>query len=393
MDKNKTREFNGPYIGVFNNHTAFPLGGIGAGMMCLEGTGCLNHLSLRHHPELYNEPGIFSVLTINGERNVSKILEGPVQDWKIYGPRNDSGSGSGGKNYGLPHCTDAELQVRFPFANVSLTDKESPLTVSLTAWSPFIPGSSDESSLPVAALEYTFLNKSEQQIHAVYSFHTPNFMKIGENDRGIDATENGVVLHQEGSPDHPDHEGYFSINLPDEKPKINCAWFRGGWFDPLTMIWKDIQTGECPEKPAIENGDPSPGASLYVPFNLDAGEEKKIVVMLCWYVPKSDIRFEHANEKSQNNCDDGCDCAPIETEKYRPWYTEKFKNIQEVSDYWRNNYSSLRSQTETFSNCFYDSTLPLSPGKPYPFHVITWTGKALPWAYRYHRELFAERRR
>ena len=25
--------------------------------------------------------------------------------------------------------------------------------------------------------------------------------------------------------------------------KVNCAWFRGGWYDSLTMAWKDVQEG------------------------------------------------------------------------------------------------------------------------------------------------------
>ena len=37
-----TREFNGPYHGDFLNQIAFPMGGIGAGMICLEGNGALS---------------------------------------------------------------------------------------------------------------------------------------------------------------------------------------------------------------------------------------------------------------------------------------------------------------------------------------------------------------
>src|SRR6266568_4059015 len=33
------RAFNGPYTGEHLHHVAFPLGGIGAGMVCLEGAG------------------------------------------------------------------------------------------------------------------------------------------------------------------------------------------------------------------------------------------------------------------------------------------------------------------------------------------------------------------
>src|SRR5204862_4949004 len=54
------REFNSPYTGTHLNQVAFPLGGIGAGMICLEGTGALSHLSLRNRPDVYNEPCVFA---------------------------------------------------------------------------------------------------------------------------------------------------------------------------------------------------------------------------------------------------------------------------------------------------------------------------------------------
>ena len=45
------RTYNGSYTGEHLNHVAFPLGGIGAGMFCLEGTGALSHVSLRGRAE------------------------------------------------------------------------------------------------------------------------------------------------------------------------------------------------------------------------------------------------------------------------------------------------------------------------------------------------------
>src|SRR5262245_2165970 len=58
------RHFNSEYSGDYLNHVAFPLGGIGAGMLCLEGTGALSHLSLRNRPEVYNEPCVFAAVAL-----------------------------------------------------------------------------------------------------------------------------------------------------------------------------------------------------------------------------------------------------------------------------------------------------------------------------------------
>jgi len=145
------RAFNSPYTGVQLDHVAFPLGGIGAGMICLEGTGALSHVSLRNRPEIYNEPCVFAAIALKGEKKIARVLEGPVPARKIFGPPG-TGNGAGGATYGLPRFERAAFQTRFPFGSVTLTDPQVPIEVELTGWSPFEPGDADNASLPVAAL-------------------------------------------------------------------------------------------------------------------------------------------------------------------------------------------------------------------------------------------------
>ena len=117
-------------------------------------------------PDIFNEPLMFAALHVKGVPNGARILEGPVPPWKVFFPwgkqHRGAGSGSRGKNYGLPHCAHAEFQARFPFGTVRLDDPHLPLAVEVTGWSPFTPGDADSSSLPVAALEYRFKNESDR---------------------------------------------------------------------------------------------------------------------------------------------------------------------------------------------------------------------------------------
>jgi len=46
------RMFNTIYEGEYLNRVAFPIGGIGAGMVCLEGTGAISHVSVRNKPDV-----------------------------------------------------------------------------------------------------------------------------------------------------------------------------------------------------------------------------------------------------------------------------------------------------------------------------------------------------
>src|SRR5580700_198485 len=63
---NGGRSFNGPYDGEHLDQVAFPMGGIGAGMICLEGSGALTTFSVHNRPELTSEPKIFAAVAIRG---------------------------------------------------------------------------------------------------------------------------------------------------------------------------------------------------------------------------------------------------------------------------------------------------------------------------------------
>ncbi len=339
-------DYNGSYTGECLNHVAFPLGGIGAGMICMEGTGALSHVSLRNHPDVFNEPLVFAAISIRGARPVARVLEGPVPGRKLYG-RPGTGNGAGGTSYGLPRFDSATFAARFPFCTISLEEKAMPLEVEITGWSPFEPGSADESSLPVAGLEYRFTNKTRLPVEAVFSFNARNFMPIGGNESAVRPMQGGFILWGGAPKDRPWEEGAFSAAVSDPEAKVNYAWFRGGWWDPLTMAWKDVEQGACFDRPPVREGGASPGASLFVPFTLAPGATKTICLRLAWYSGETNLRA-------------GKDAKGAEGDpgKHRPWYAGKFSDINSVSFYWRDHYDALRQKAERFRKCFFDSTLP-----------------------------------
>jgi uncharacterized protein (DUF608 family) len=339
----------GEYSGARLNRVAFPLGGMGAGMICLEGTGALSHFSLRHRPEVFNEPCTFAAISVKGPTRVARVVEGPVPGWKLFG-RPGTGNGAGGTSFGLPRFREAHFRTRFPFGLVALRDPEVPLEVEITGWSPFEPGDADNASLPVAALEYRFTNKSAAPIEAVFSWNARNFMAIRGNPEAVRPAPGGFELWGGPGKDTPFDEGAFSATVDDPAVKVNHAWFRGGWFDPLTIAWKDIAAGASYERPPVTEGEPSPGATLFVPLTLAPGASKTVVLRLAWYVGQTTLRV-------------GRDPQPPAPEQgvsgtYRPWYTGRFRNLGEVAAYWREHYGELRRRTQRFSDCFYDTTLP-----------------------------------
>ncbi|MDN5204271.1 GH116 family glycosyl hydrolase [Fulvivirgaceae bacterium BMA10] len=346
------RVFNGPYKGDNLNRVAFPIGGIGAGMFNMEGTGGISHMSIRNSPDVFNQPQTFGAIHIKGVKNGTKVLEGPLQDWKKFGQhgRDALSSARGGafKGFGLPRFKSATFDARFPFGEVKLIDSDIPVQVEIKGWSPFVPTDEDNSSLPVGAFEYTFKNTSGSRMEAVFSWNASNFMGIGKGNR-IASIRNGFVLEQPENQESPTEQGAFAAFVPGENVTVDHSWFRGGWFDSLSIAWEKISRGDTSSK--TPRAKDAPGASLYVPFTLDAGGEKTIRLLFAWYVPNTDIRLGGKGE-----CQPASSCS--ESDTYKPWYAGKFANIQEVADYWKNNYEHLNQKSRTFTNAFYNATLP-----------------------------------
>jgi uncharacterized protein (DUF608 family) len=346
------RVYNGLYYGQFLNRVAFPIGGMGAGMVCLEGTGALSHVSVRNKPQVFNEPHTYAALCLKAKPNVAKVLEGPIPAWKIFGSPG-TGNGAAGSSFGLPRFSQATFLARFPFGTVTLKDPRICLEVEVTGWSPFVPGRADASSLSVGGLEYHFKNPTSNSVDAVFSFNSKNFMATQRDGHSILPIRNGFVLSQKESQDRPFDKGAFAVFVDDNNAVVDHCWFKGGWWDSVTLTWRNIQEAVLLENPPPAG--PSPGASLFVPFTLKPAKQKTIRVMLTWYVPETDIRY---GKDPKIISQSGSSRRYEGPSTYKPWYTGKFADIYELAEYWRANYDALRHKSELFRDTFYDTTLP-----------------------------------
>ena len=360
------RSYNTAYKGEYLNRVAFPVGGLGAGMFCMEGTGAISHISVRNKPEIFNEPGMFAAISVKGIKNGAKLLEGPVPDWKKFG-QQDAGNGSGGATTGLPHFRSASFTVKFPFGYLDISDADLPFKVMVTGWSPFIPTDDDNSGLPVGSMEYKFTNTGKTTAEAVFSFNSKNFLKIDQGKNSIRSIQNGFILSEAGTNEKP-YKTDFAIFTDDEATVVDHCWFRGGWWDPLTMAWNTVKNGEAKAVAPVDKD--APGASLFIPFTIAPGKEKTIRVMMAWYTPDSEQTYGKMGERKENcDPDSGCCNSPsdISLDKYdkdfngkfyKPWYSSRFKSIEEVAAYWKKQYDVLKKNSTLFKNAFYASSLP-----------------------------------
>ena len=321
---------------------------MGAGMFCVEGSGAFSNLSLRHHPQIGSEPMMFAALKLANPATPGRLLQGPVPEWKILGtPR--AGNGARGSLMGFPRFEAATLEARFPFATLTLSHADIPLECQLMAWSPFLPGNADDSSLPLAVLEYGFENQTSHAVEAVFSFHCENVMATGDGGDAVEAIDGGFALLQSCSADAAAGAGAMSVTCLGPEPAVDCSWFRGGWYDTRTMLWSAIEDGQLLNRPPPDDGS-SPGGSLYVPICLAAEASVRITVLVCWHVPASELH------SGQNPV--GEDCCDGSSSTHVPWYAGRFESLYQITEYAHLNYDRLRRDSVRFRDCFYDTTLP-----------------------------------
>jgi len=357
----KGHQYNGPYEGEYNNRISYPIGGLGTGTFCVEGTGAISNMNIRYRNEMQFEPCMFAAICVKGEEDGCLVVEGQVPDWKKFGqPLSTKGYGG---SWGFPRFKDCSFEDRFPFGTIHMSDDLLKVDASLTVWNPFIPTDEDNSSLPVAGFEYTFRNKYKKDIDVVFTYSAQNFIDIRRGGFHISPMANGFVLNQEPTPGEPWNEGRFAIWTDNDDTKVDCCWFRGLSFDPITMAWNDICEGRMRENPEMPG---AAGATLSVPLHIKAGGTAKVRLMMAWYYPQSPVRegLEALPEDvpSAPACDEfgnpSAYLAPYQSDRHRPWYAGRFASISEVTDYWTSQYDELREKTCLFTDALYESTLP-----------------------------------
>jgi uncharacterized protein (DUF608 family) len=358
--KGPQRTFKGDQL----QQIAFPLGGIGAGCLHIGGAGNFQDFCLFNAPAFGHSPMTFAAVHCREQgkkEGLLRVLEGPVQKAHIYNQGRFGNGGLAAGHEGLPHMETAQFKGEFPFAQVKLKDRDLPLAVEIEAYSPFIPGDDLASGLPAAFVAYKLRNRGRRQLAVQFSFNaqypTPGDLH-GQNASDLVGHE---VRHRR-------EEGaaglYFDSDLPaDDARKVSiavvsprreqqadCAWFRGGWFDALTMLTNDLLAGKLKSasrsQPTLTDGRARYGATLFWDLALAPGEVCSIPLVYCWHVGNSELSY------GQTPTDD-C-CAPT----YRPFYATRFDDAWAVARHCLESHDALQERTRRFHRALFGSTLP-----------------------------------
>ena len=376
--KTESKIYNGPYEGERLNRVAFPLGGIGAGMVCLEGTGALSHVSLRHRPEVYQSPPFLPRCTWGGRTPpaCSRALTGVEAFFPWESGFGSSGNGLGGKTHGLPRfarcCSGRAFR-----SDASRWRIAMPVTAGIEGWSPFVPGDADASSLPVAALNTASPTRPLSTIEAVYSFHARNFMAIRKRPEAPEPRHNAVLATEERL--RPLAMPAWTRGRGSRAPSAPVAGRSGmwastspgsaaAWFDPFSVALEDDRCGTAcrPTRFAgTPRGKPSPGGSLYVPFRLAPGEENDDS-------PAAGLACAGDRPPLGQGCRRAATrLAAVMAPIARTAVQASSALVREPLPRHRGGHAligasattGLRTESAAFADCFYDTTLPAEVGR------------------------------
>ena len=347
---------------------AMPMGGIGAGCVCLNGHGGLQDFSMRNKPSVTALPDGhgdtvetgFALLSILGEQRVTRLVEGPLPPEKLYDQALQAQGYRKGGSEGLPRFQSCEFRARYPFGEARLSDPAVPLRVSVTGWNPFIPGDDVASGLPCAILEYSFSNDTAEAVDFEFSFHASN-PAIGAE--GWPGTRNAPLPEGDGikffntDGRFSETRGTGAMLAVGFQPRLKTMWFRGGWFDGLSILWREVSEGRFTENTRSGEGcKDRNGGSLLIGASLAPGESLTIPIVYAWHFPNAYLTQGTVAPVTAPNDESASalNVAPL----WRPFYAGQWPDAAAVARYVAAHYPALRARTLGFADALYSSTLP-----------------------------------
>ena len=360
------------FSGDTATQVAMPIGGIGAGCVCLNGYGGLQDFSIWHHPSTTALPegyassqAAFAILHIKGASPVTKLVEGPFPVLKIFDQGLQGEGYRRGGFEGFPRFQKCVFQGEYPFGHAAISDSAVPLQVSLHAWNPFIPLDDKNSGIPCAILEYTLHNSSPRTVEYEFSYHlshlAPGCGDEQSTSRNTVIPERGVFLH---NMEKPNAEGYGSacLTVIGNKPRIKAMWLRSpGWeFDSLSALWREVSTGTFTANDGSNEIDTRGrnGGSILLAGALAPGESRTYPILISWHFPNCYLQVGGTPLPEAQGAD-GCRSYPEGTPpRWRPHCASVWNDARDVALYVEEHYTSLRARTLAFKQALFSSTLP-----------------------------------
>ncbi len=330
LSPGKTRTYQGEHLTAIN----FPLGGIGAGCLQINGNAekaiwqIFNNFSNAFIPHTF-----FAVRSkADNHEPIVRALQ-----TKAVGPFE-----------GMRSLT---FRGEYPLAWYDFEDPALPVTVSMEAFTPLIPMEARDSAIPCAIFNLTARNPSDKNIEVSFLATQQNgvgftdggniegrlFDGYGGNINRIIRDEGATLLHMTSNRKKDSAVfGDMALAMFEKDVAATASW------DTLQTLWTDLS--EDGSLSGSESAGPSPAGqtldgALSFPVVLEPGESRTITLVLAWYFP---------------NATHGRDAWGGKGNMYANWCGSALDVTRDV----RRRFDELSRLTRLYHDSLYASNLP-----------------------------------
>ncbi len=337
------RRFSGNQLRMLS----FPLGGVGAGSIGLGGRGQLQEWWIFNRPDKGNSPtyAFPSIWVRSGNQQpIARVLEARIL------PPYEGPSGLGFANVpGLPRLASCTFTGEFPLARLDFEDSELPATITLEAFTPFIPLEPDDSGLPVAVLRYRVANPTTSRVTVsiAFSIDNPAGNEGRQNDYRKSGRLEGLLMRNPFLPAQHPLAGTFVLGVLDPaegKLSYLRGWPSGRWWESPLLFWDDFSS----------DGEVGPEASartavgaLCLQREIAARAEAEFTFLLSWHFPnRTPARCGWVAPKGHEN------------DLLGNHYCARFADAWAAAEYATAHLPRLESLTRQFVSAMRQTTLP-----------------------------------
>ncbi len=280
---------------------AMPVGGIGTGFFCLAGRGQLTNWQVMNRPHRGWRPMYAHLVLWTRQGNTAKlrIMEGDLTD----GLSADFGAPQ--VMAGLPRMRAVRFEATYPFGRLWLEDETTPVSATVEAFNPLVPGDTQASGLPIGVLTISIHNLTAQPLKASVTLLLSNF--VGCDGIAVDLKDNIT--------EHTEVAGWRGMRFAKVREEPNPRWgtmvilsdagdvrvarrwrFRDrpwngeilGIIDEL--LAKGYIEDDEPDKPCPPSPQDTWDSSLSVMLNLRAKETRQVRLLICWHFPYRNLQ-------------------------------------------------------------------------------------------------------
>lgn len=344
------------YVGQYTKEISFPLGGIGTGSIGLGGDGRLIDWEIFNKPSKGSVNGYshFAIRAIHNDKITAAVLNGDMQK-ELIGQYNKhkwswNSYGSGANNEkmcGFPHFKNVEFNGEFPIAVVDFKDDNFPANIYMTAFNPFIPCDSKNSSIPAAFFEFEVENTTQENIIYQIALSVANPYEKSRNKASASRGFRTLTLFNSGVDKNDIEYGDLTFATDCETAYTQSYWYRGGWKDGLVSFWNEFSSEINIKERIYDTDGRYDMGTIIAEITVSPNEKKKVKFILSWNIPNNYNYWDECRNDDQTH------------QSWKNYYATVFEDSAHTAVYALQNWDDLYNRTLAFKRALHESTLPM----------------------------------